>query len=439
MKLLILEDSVALAKILSIKMSKELEMEILIANSFSEAKTLIEAHHFTIALLDLFLTDAQEDEIVDYFIAKSIPSIIMTSSEDTALQERISKKNIIDYILKDRTESIDYMIEHIKRVLRNQSYTVLIADDSALYRQQVQQALSTQLLHTICVKNGQEALEEIRNNKNISLLVTDYNMPLVNGLDLAITIRKQYRKDQFPIIGISTDDITSITFLKHGVNDFVRKPFLKEELATRVNNTLDAMENIQKLNTFANIDFLTQVANRKAFYHDMTKYYAKSKHNNTPFALAMIDIDHFKRVNDTYGHDIGDEVIKSLANTIKENIKGRDIIARFGGEEFCVVLKDIDKNPATMFFESLKEKIASLRIKATEKEEISFTISVGVATRYHDSLEEMISHSDHLLYEAKNAGRNRVCFDKPNSCDKIAKTSDSACAGGVCKEFEVNP
>ncbi len=412
MKLLILEDSIALAKILSIKIAKELDMEIFIANSLDEAKELVEKHHFSIATLDLYLADAQEDEIVDYFLEKSIPSIVMTGSRDTSLQEHISKKDIIDYVLKDRAESIDYMIDHIKRVLKNQSYTVLIADDSALYRAQIKKILSTQLLNTITVRDGQEALEALRHNKDISLLVTDYNMPIVNGLDLAITIRKQYKKDQFPIIGISSDDITSITFLKHGVNDFIRKPFFKEELSTRVNNTLDAMENIEKLNTFANTDFLTQVANRKAFYHDMFDYYRKSKHDDIPFALAMIDIDLFKQVNDTYGHDIGDDVIKLLANTIKENIKGRDIVARFGGEEFCVVLKDITPDPALMFFESLKEKVASLRININEKEQISFTISIGVATHYHDSLEEMIQQSDQLLYEAKRSGRNKVCLEE---------------------------
>ncbi len=409
MKLLILEDSIALAKILSIKISKELEMEIFIANSFAQAKKLIQEHHFTIATLDLYLTDAQEDEIVDYFLDKSIPSIIMTGSSDVELQERISKKDIIDYVLKDRAESIDYMIDHIKRVLKNQSYTVLIVDDSASYRAQIQKVLSTQLLNTITASNGEEALKVLRDNKDISLLVTDYNMPIVNGLDLAITIRKERKKDQFPIIGISSDDITSITFLKHGVNDFIRKPFLKEELSTRVNNTLDAMENIQKLNTFANTDYLTQVANRKAFYYDMQSYYRTSKHNNTPFALAMIDIDLFKQVNDTYGHDIGDEVIKTLARTIKENIKGRDIVARFGGEEFCVVLKDIPHESALMFFESLKEKISTLRIRVDDTTEISFTVSIGVTTEYHDSLEDMIHHSDQLLYEAKRSGRNRVC------------------------------
>lgn len=411
MKLLILEDSKALAQILSIKISKEIDLKIFIANSFSEAKELITKHHFTMATLDLHLSDAQEDEVVDFFLEKKIPSIVMTGSHDTALQERISKKDIIDYVLKDRAESIDYMITHIKRVLKNKSYTVLIADDSAMYRAQIKKILSTQLLNTITANNGQEALDILRNDKTISLLVTDYNMPVVDGLDLVITVRKEYKKDTFPIIGISSDNLTAITFLKHGVNDFVTKPFFKEELSTRVNNTLESMENITKLNTFANTDFLTGVANRKAFYHDMHTYYGKSKHNNIPFALAMIDIDLFKKVNDTYGHDIGDEVIKSLATTIKDNIKGRDIVARFGGEEFCVVLKDIDAAPAMMFFESLREKVAALRILAKDTQ-ISFTISIGVCTEYHDSLEEMIKHSDQLLYDAKRAGRNQVCHSE---------------------------
>jgi diguanylate cyclase (GGDEF)-like protein len=412
MKLLILEDSKALAKILSIKISKEIDFEIFIANTLAEAKILIQEHHITIATLDLYLSDAKEDEIVDFFLAKSIPSIVMTNSNDDELQERISKKDIIDYILKDRAESIDYMITHIKRVIKNQSHTALIVDDSALYRQQIKNILSTQLLKTVTASNGQEALQILRENRDITLLVTDYNMPIVNGLDLTITIRKERKKDRFPIVGISTDNLTAITFLKHGVNDFVTKPFFKEELSTRVNNTLDAMDNIAKLNSFAYTDFLTQVANRKAFYHDMIPYYHKSKLNNTPFALAMIDIDLFKQVNDTYGHDVGDDVIKLLAKTIKDNIKGRDIVARFGGEEFCVVLKDIPSDSALMFFESLREKVASLHLDVAEDKQLSFTISIGITTNYHDNLDEMIKASDTYLYKAKTAGRNRVCHEK---------------------------
>jgi len=412
MKLLILEDSNALAKIIAIKISKALELEIDIATTLEEAKELTKKHHYVIAILDLHLPDAAGDEIVDYFLNKSIPSIIMTASLNQELQKNISQKNIIDYVLKDRAESIEYMISTISRVLKNRMHTALIVDDSPVYRTQIRKILSTQLINTITANDGQEALEIIQNNHDVTLVITDYNMPKVNGLELTIALRKEYKKDRFPIIGISTDEESSITFLKYGVTDFVKKPFFKEELSTRVNNTLDALENVEKLHNFANTDFLTQVSNRKHFYHDMHTYYKKSRREGTPFALAMIDIDFFKQVNDNYGHDIGDETIMILAKTIKENIKGRDIVARFGGEEFCVVLKDIDPIPALKFFEVLRKKINALKIKISAEKEISFTVSIGVVTDYYTSLEEMIVQSDKHLYEAKNSGRNRICSDQ---------------------------
>ena len=409
MKLLILEDSKALAKIIAMKISRSLELDVDIARSLEEAKQFTEKNHYLIALIDLYLPDAEGDEVVDYFVEKGIPSIVMTASIDKELQKNISKKNIIDYVLKDRTESLDYMIAIVNRVLKNKRHTVLIVDDSQVYRTQIKKTLTTQLINTITAKDGEEALEIMNSNYDVTLLITDYHMPKVDGLELTIALRKKYKKDRFPIIGTSTDEESSIRFLKYGVNDFIQKPFFKEELSTRVNNTLDALENVQKLHDFANTDFLTQVSNRKHFYYDMGIYYEKAVKENTTFALAMIDIDFFKNVNDTYGHDVGDDVIKLLAKTIKENIKGQDIVARFGGEEFCVVLKDIPAQAAEKFFEMLREKVAAMHITVDEERQISFTISIGVVTDYHDSLEEMVIESDKHLYQAKNNGRNRVC------------------------------
>ena len=411
MKILILEDSVALAKIISMKISKALELPIDIAKSMHEAKELLKTNHYTLALLDLYLPDAEGAEVVDYFLEQNIPSLIMTASLDRNLQKEILQKDIIDYVLKDRSESIDYMIATIDRVLKNRNHTALIVDDSKLYRDQIKKILANQLISTVSAKDGIEALEIIRKNSEITFVVTDFHMPNLNGLELALALRKERKKDRFPIIGTSTDKESSILFLKYGVNDFIKKPFFKEELSARVNSILDALENVQKLHTFANTDFLTGVSNRKHFYYEMGLYYVKSRRDNIPFALAMIDIDNFKKVNDTYGHDVGDDVIRVLAKTIKDNIKGQDIVARFGGEEFCVVLKDIQIESALKFFESLREKVAALRITADEENQISFSISVGVATNNHENLEEMVIRSDKHLYKAKNMGRNRVCSD----------------------------
>jgi diguanylate cyclase (GGDEF)-like protein len=412
MKILIVEDSIALAKIIAIKISKALELEIDIAKTLQEAKEYIKTDNYELALLDLFLPDANEGEAVDYFLEHNIPTIVMTASLDKNLQKEISKKDIVDYVLKDRVESIDYMIATINRVLKNKNHTALIVDDSEVYRSRVSKVLRTQLINTVVAKDGMEALEITRKNNDITFVVTDFHMPNLNGLELTLALRKSHKKDRFPIIGTSTDEESSIMFLKHGVNDFVKKPFFKEELSTRVNNTLDALENVQKLHTFANTDFLTGVSNRKHFYHEVGMYYHKTKKENSTFALAMIDIDYFKKVNDTYGHDVGDDVIRVLAKTIKDNIKGQDIVARFGGEEFCVVLKDIGIDSALKFFDALREKVAAIRITADEENQISFTISAGVATNRYGNLEEMVIQSDKHLYRAKNTGRNKVCSDK---------------------------
>jgi diguanylate cyclase (GGDEF)-like protein len=414
MKILIVEDSSILAKIISTQISNkiEIDIEVHIASSMQVAKELIEKNHYVLALLDLHLPDAEGEEIVDFFIEKEIASIVMTASIDKKLQDTIAKKKIVDYVLKNRSESIDYIIHVINRTIKNRSHKVLVVDDSTIYRKEISFVLNTQLLNTITVNNGQEALEMIRKDKEITLVVTDYHMPVVNGLELVLALRKSYKKDELPIIGMSSEKDTSISFLKYGANDFMRKPFFKEEFSSRVNNTLESIENIQKLHSFANTDFLTGVANRKYFYNEMRSFYKKNKIENRPFAVAMIDIDFFKKVNDTYGHDAGDEVIKILAKTIKDNIKGRDIVARFGGEEFCVVLKDIDADPAIKFFESLREKIASLQVDIGQDNPIEFTISIGVATKFNESLDEMVKESDKQLYIAKNSGRNIVCCDK---------------------------
>jgi diguanylate cyclase (GGDEF)-like protein len=125
----------------------------------------------------------------------------------------------------------------------------------------------------------------------------------------------------------------------------------------------------------------------------------------------MLDIDHFKKVNDTYGHDIGDIVIKTLATTIKDYIKEDDLVARFGGEEFCIVLKENSSEEAISFFNNLNKKINDIKIKISQDEYISFTTSVGLCTLKKETLQEMINSADKLLYSAKNNGRNQVCSD----------------------------
>lgn len=140
----------------------------------------------------------------------------------------------------------------------------------------------------------------------------------------------------------------------------------------------------------------------------MQNYFEKALQENEQFALAMVDIDYFKKINDTYGHDTGDKVINAVADVLRANTSQNDMVARFGGEEFCVVLKNINPSKALEVFEKLRAKIEKCLITATNGATLSCTASIGVLVSPEESLEESINQADMLLYSAKQQGRNRV-------------------------------
>ena len=261
----------------------------------------------------------------------------------------------------------------------------------------------------ITVAHGEEALGMLQVHPDISLIVTDYNMPVMNGLDLTHEIRINHHKNDICIIAISSnnDEEVNAMFLKQGANDYIKKPFSKEEFSCRINNSIEALENIHIVTNHANRDYLTGLYNRRFFFENMYNYIKEVSKSGEKFAIAMVDIDYFKKVNDTYGHDVGDRVIVELSEILRTNINHRDLVARFGGEEFCVVLKNINIYSARDIFESLRSSVESTVIYADENE-IKFTISIGVSINNGDTLDESLNQADMMLYNAKNSGRNRV-------------------------------
>jgi len=408
MKILIVERNRILANIIALKIQNMLGYESDIANSYESAKKFAKNEYYLLAIIDLNISDNDHD-LIKYLYNLNIKSIVMSFTKEEINYRHIRDRDIIDFILKDRSESIDYMISIIKRVSKNKNLTVLIADKDQKCLNDIKSKLKNQLLNVITTNDGIEAIEYIRKKRDIKLVLISYDLVSENGIELVIALRKTYSKDELPIFGLIDDNIISSIFIKYGINDFIKKPIIKDELIIRVNNILNSHENLEKLTKYANTDYMTQIANRKHFYQTIGIYYKKAKAQQIPFAIAMIDIDYFKYINDTYGHSIGDMVIKKVASLIKENIKGQDMVARFGGEEFCVALKNIDKNHAHKFLESIRKKISELRFYIGDNVKVSFTVSIGVCTDYKNSLEEMVKESDRYLYFAKEEGRNRVC------------------------------
>jgi len=408
--LLIVEDNKALAKIMALHITKNSVYNVILAHSFEEAKAIMIKNHFLAALLDLNLPDAPNGEIVDEALSKGIPSIVLTGNFDQATRELILKKPIIDYVYKEKISDIDYILTKIDRMSKNRYQKILVVDDSKVVRSEIKDFLSRELYKVYTVGNGEEAIGFYRDNPDISLVVTDMNMPLMNGLDLVVELRKMASKNNLSIIGISSDSQTAVNFLKFGANDFIKKPFSKEEFMCRVNNAVEALENIQQISHMSVTDALTGVHNRRYFFEEFEEYYRSATALSEKFALATFDIDNFKSINDTYGHPIGDDVIKMVANAIKTGSRGNDVVARIGGEEFCLLLKSTDEKHAYKIVEEIRKNICSGEFVSKRGESFAVTISAGLSTKSADSSEEMLDESDALLYKAKTSGKNRVCI-----------------------------
>lgn len=414
-KVLVVEDSKMFAKVITDKIINRLEIECVAANSMEEAQRAVEdtSNTFAAAVLDLNLPDAPHGEIVDYIMAKEIPSIVLTGTLSDETRETILEKTVTDYVLKEGFHSIDMVVQGVQRIIRNSKRTVLIVDDSKISRMILKKFLTIQQFAILEASNGKEALEILSENPHISMVITDYNMPIMDGFELVTAIRKSYTMDEMAIIGISSqgNPMLSAKFLKSGANDFVTKPFAEEEFFWRVNQSVELLDYIEKVRNAATLDYLTNLYNRRYFFEIGEKLFENVKREHLSISVAIMDIDHFKTVNDTHGHDCGDAVLKTVAKILKNSFRSSDVVARYGGEEFCVIATNASAENCFDIFEKLRKKIEETKIHVNGRN-INITVSIGVQSVIAETLEATIKKADVLLYEAKESGRNKVLVSR---------------------------
>lgn len=410
-KILIVEDNKALAKLIAKKMEDNTEMQVDVAHSLAEAQAfLTKAKDYFITLLDLNLPDAPNGEVVDFVASKGLPIIVLTGSMDDKTRETFMDKDIVDYVYKGNMSDVNYIFHMIDRLKNNKQYKVMVVEDVMQTRNDVKKILQNLQFQVFTAAHGEEAMNYFADNPDIKLVVSDYGMPVKDGLEVLKELREQKDKNELGVIMMTSanENVSGAVFLKNGANDFIAKPFLKEELICRVNNTIENMENINKIANFANKDFLTGLFNRRYFYDDMQGYLASLEENPMPYAVAVIDVDGLKNINDKYGQDSGDKILKLLAKKLIDDTKSSDIAARFGGGEFCVLLKNVSQEDAVKFFVGLRAAIASNPVNI-KNESVKISVSIGVTFGKSDyNVDEILELADEALYKAKQNGRNRV-------------------------------
>lgn len=288
--------------------------------------------------------------------------------------------------------------------MQYENFTILAVDDKKENLDLLLHIL--QNFDVIPTTSGEKALQIVENEK-IDLILLDIMMPNMNGFEVCRVLKNNPNTKDIPIIFATakTDEQSIAKAYEVGGNDFVSKPLKKAEVIARVKTQLQIKIQIEKLEFLASRDSMTGIYNRRKFFELASSLFEKTEEN---LFISMIDIDYFKKINDTYGHDAGDIVIKTMAQLVSELLPSDAIFGRIGGEEFAILLKN-EKQEVLKLFENIKNNVANLQIEVNS-DTIRFTISNGIAQKNNqtNSVDELLKAADEALYEAKGAGRNKV-------------------------------
>jgi len=305
-------------------------------------------------------------------------------------------------------------------------------DDDRAMRALLQKMLAAAGHHVVVAANGEEALAMIEKEQP-QLIVTDWIMPQMDGIALCRALRSRQESRSIYVIIVTMQESADklVEAFEAGADDYLNKPItpkiffarlraaqrvvqLQEELAfdreqlIRFSTELSAAN--ERLQGQALSDALTGLPNRRFAMERLEQEWALSKRGDRALSCLMVDVDHFKSVNDRFGHQVGDDALKLVADTLRRAARTQDVVCRYGGEEFLVICPDTDVQAAVQCAERLRTNVAAQSLSLQDGSQHRLTVSIGVAEKNDtlDTLEALLIRADDNLYAAKDAGRNRT-------------------------------
>lgn len=287
---------------------------------------------------------------------------------------------------------------------------ILVVDDD----ESIRTFLSTLLtdagyLVTQC-ENGLMGLEEVKKNKDYSVIITDLQMPVMSGSELVENVKQIPGFIPTIIVITAYPSVESaVNVMKEGVYDYISKPFNINELRLTVGRAVEHHTLVTQRQFYKELSFLdglTNIYNRRYFDETMLKELERAKRYSKKFSLLMMDLDDFKKFNDSYGHIAGDKLLVEFSNIVVSTIRKIDFVFRYGGEEFAVFLPETNIEEITPMLERILEKVRT---------KLSITVSIGVAEfdpqkDQDKTAEDIVADADKALYEAKNTGKDKYCI-----------------------------
>lgn len=410
-RIFIVEDDTGQAEELEVQLSY-FGYDVRVFKTLADFRSAMQANPDVVVLMDI---NFPEDSRGGIHVIKEIqqgrdvpaPVVFLTVHDEFATRLGAVHAGGIAYLSKPvNIGSLIDKLDNLTSALPSAPYRVLIVDDS--------EALTA--YHAAVLEQAGMVVKAVNNPLNVmapllefnpDLILLDIYMPGCNGMDLAKIIRQLDAFVSIPIVFLSAEsDLDKQLFaMGLGADDFLTKPIEPQHLISSVTSRI---QRSLILRSFMVCDSLTGLLNHTAIKDHLDREVAQAKRRGTPLSFAMVDIDHFKQVNDTYGHLTGDRVIKSLARLLKQRLRETDMVGRYGGEEFAVILSNTDGVTAMKVLDAIRKDFSQLHHLADGKEfSASFSCGVADASSFCDSTK-LSNAADKALYKAKRAGRNRV-------------------------------
>ena len=268
-------------------------------------------------------------------------------------------------------------------------------------------------------RSGESALKRVQES-HPDLILLDILMPGMDGFKVCERLKADLSTSDIPVVFVSsmTDIESKVKGFKIGGVDYINKPFQHAEILVRVNTHI-TMLRLRKdleirnaeLERLANTDYLTNLYNRRRFFRSSEKMFSEAMRTGYPISITLLDLDYFKKINDTHGHMIGDQVLIHVAHLIRDCCRENDMAARYGGEEFAILHPDVDKSAAFQIVEKIRKSVEEIPY-INKENEINVTFSAGVvdldSCRNCPRVDDMLALADKALYRAKDGGRNQV-------------------------------
>ncbi len=295
----------------------------------------------------------------------------------------------------------------------DEKYKILVVEDSTYNLHVIEKMLEDQYL----VGKATTAQEGMKAAQIFSphLILLDIILPDANGFDLLVRLKENEPTKNIPVMlitGLDSEAAEEWGF-RLGAVDYIKKPFRETIIKARVNTQIRAIKQLRVLEEMSLLDALTGISNRRAFDQQILCEWGHALRNRCEVSLLMLDVDHFKEYNDTFGHPQGDVMLQRIAQVVQGELKrSLDVLCRYGGEEFAVLLPGTGPEGARAVAERIRASVADTEVYDPDTRRLTKpTVSIGVATAFPaegDMLSELIERADRLLYQAKSKGRNRV-------------------------------